>query len=72
MSATAVFECEVDVVRDRDVRPWQARTHHVTVAVEDRPSWSVMENEARNLAAWMCWHVRGNMVTAVRIVGCEL
>lgn len=64
------FDCEVDVVRDRDERPWRARTHYVTVAVADRPSWASMENEARNLAAWMCWHVRGNMVTAVRIVSC--
>lgn len=64
----AIFECEVDVVRERAQRPWRVRTHHVSVAVEDRPSWVRMENEARNLAAWMCWHVRGEIVTAVRIV----
>jgi hypothetical protein len=64
-----IFDLEVDVVRNRDRRPWKARTHFVRVAVEDQPSWSRMENEARNLAAWMCWHVRGNMVTAVRITG---
>jgi hypothetical protein len=69
---TAVFELEVDVVRDRDVRPWRTRTHLVAVAVQDHAWWSVMENEARNLAAWMCWHVRGNMVTAVRIVSVEI
>lgn len=61
-----VFDLEVDVVRERDQRPWRERTHYVTVAVEDN-TWSRMENEARNLAAWMCWHIRGNMVTAVRI-----
>lgn len=67
----AVFDLEVDVVRDRDVHPWRTRTHFVTVAVEDQSSFSRMENEARNLAAWMCWHVRGNMVTAARIVRAE-
>lgn len=66
-----MFDLEVDVVRNRDVRPWRARTHFVRVAVPDQPSWTRMENEARNLAAWMCWHVRGNMVTAVRITGVE-
>lgn len=30
-----------------------------------------MENEARNLAVWMCWHIRGEMVTAVRITGVD-
>lgn len=72
MSDTAVFDCEVDVVRERDARPWRQRTHYVTVAVDEKPSGLATENEARNLAAWMCWHVRGDMVTAVRIVGCEL
>lgn len=67
----AVFEIEVDVVRDRGSRPWRERTHHVSVQVDERPSWMSMENEARNLAAWMCWHVRGNMVTAARIVSVE-
>lgn len=71
MSEPAVFDLEVDVVRRRGHRPWRERTHYVSVAVEDRPSWTCMENEARNLAAWMCWHVRGEMVTAVRIVGVE-
>jgi hypothetical protein len=66
-----VFQLEVDVVADRDRRPWISRRHHVTVLVDDRPSWLCMENEARNLAAWMCWHVRGTMVTAVRIVSVE-
>jgi len=66
-----IFDLEVDVVVDRDVRPWRARTHHVRVAVPDQPGWSRVEQEARNLAAWMCWHVRGNMVTAVRIVDVE-
>jgi hypothetical protein len=65
-----VFDLEVDVVRDRDDKPWKVRTHHVTVGVAE-DTWSRMENEARNLAAWMCWHVRGNMVTAVRIVSVE-
>lgn len=64
------FDLEVDVVRDRGQRPWRERTHHVTVVVAES-SWSRMENEARNLAAWMCWHVRGDMVTAVRIVSVE-
>lgn len=67
-----IFDLEVDVVRERDTRPWRERTHYVQVAVEDRPSLTRAENEARNLAAWMCWHVRGEMVTAVRIVGAEL
>lgn len=71
MSA-AVFDLEVDVVRDRGTRPWRERTHYVTVAVDERPSWLATENEARNLAAWMCWHVRGDMVTAVRIASVEL
>lgn len=68
---SAVFDLEVDVVRDRGQRPWRERTHHVSVAVPEHRSWTCMENEARNLAAWMCWHVRGNMVTAVRIVSVE-
>jgi hypothetical protein len=67
-----VYDLEVDVVRDRAVRPWRERTHYVTVAVDDQPNLTIADNEARNLAAWMCWHVRGNMVTAVRIVRCEL
>lgn len=67
----AIFHMEVDVVRNRDERPWRARTHYVTVAVPEARTWSRMEIEARNLGAWMCWHVRGNMVTAVRIIGCE-
>lgn len=67
-----VFELEVDVVRDRDSRPWRERTHFVTISVDESDSWSRMENEARNLAAWMCWHVRGNMVTAVRIAAVEV
>lgn len=62
----AIFDLEVDVVRQRDVRPWRVHTHHVRLQVEDG-TWTRMENEARNLAAWMCWHVRGDMVTAVRI-----
>ena len=66
------YDLEVDVVRDRDARPWLARTHYVTVAVDDRPSLTSADNEARNLAAWMCWHVRGEMVTAVRIMSVEL
>lgn len=68
----AVFDLEVDVVRDRDQRPWRPRTHYVTVTVPELPTWGHMEREARNLAAWMCWHVRGAMVTAVRIVGVEI
>lgn len=67
-----VYELEVDVVRDRDRRPWTTRTHHVTVAVPDQENLTRADNEARNLAAWMCWHVRGNMVTGVRIIGVEL
>jgi hypothetical protein len=67
-----VYELEVDVVRHRDQRPWVARTHYVTVAVDDQPSLTRADNEARNLAAWMCWHVRGEMVTAARIVSVEL
>ena len=59
-------------MRDRDVRPWRERTHYVTVAVDDRASLTSADIEARNLAAWMCWHVRGSMVTAVRIVAVEL
>ena len=65
-----IFDLEVDVT-DRDVRPWRIRTHYVRLAVPDRPGWSRVEQEARNLAAWMCWHVRGNMVTAVRITDVE-
>lgn len=72
MADLLVFDCEVDVVVDRDRRPWRERTHYVSVLVEERPSWTATENEARNLAAWMCWHVRGNMVTTVRICSVEL
>jgi hypothetical protein len=61
------FDLEVDVVHDRDSRPWIEKTHFVQVVVPEKPSWTATENEARNLAAWMCWHVRGEMVTAVRI-----
>lgn len=71
MSHELVFDLEVDVVRDRNDRPWKEHTHFVRIAVEDRPGWSMVENEARNLAAWMCWHVRGTMVTAVRITSVE-
>lgn len=74
LGATSVvtsFEVEVDVVQDRSTRPWRTRTHYVTVVVEDRPSWSSMEIEARNMAAFMCWGVRGESVDGVRIVGCE-
>lgn len=72
MPASLIFDMEVDVVRKRDVRPWVERTHHVRIAVDDRPSLLCAEQEARNLAAFMCWHVRGEMVTAVRIVSAEL
>lgn len=68
---SACFDLEVDVVQDRSSRPWRERTHHVFVEVPEMPSWTAMENEARNTAAWMCWHIRGEMVTAVRIVGVE-
>jgi hypothetical protein len=67
-----VYELEVDVVRERAIRPWRGRTHYVTVAVDDRPDLTCADNEARNLAAWMCWHVRGEMVTTVRITSVEL
>lgn len=67
-----VYVLEVDVVPDRSSRPWRERTHYVTVAVADRDSLTRADNEARRLAAWMCWHVRGEMVTAVRIVSVEL
>lgn len=72
MSDVLVYDLEVDVVRDRDDRPWRERTHHVRVAVDDRPSLTCADIEARNLAAWMCSHVRGSMVTAVRIMSVEL
>lgn len=69
MPRDLIFDLEVDVVVDRSARPWRPRTHHVRLAVPDDPrGWSRPEIEARNLAAWMCWHVRGDMVTAVRIV----
>jgi hypothetical protein len=68
----ATYEVEVDVVRNRDTRPWKERTHYVSVSVPYSDSWSRMDNEARNLAVWMCWHVRGNMVTAARIVSVEV
>jgi hypothetical protein len=70
-AVSLVYELEVDVVRDRDDRPWRERTHHVTVAVPDQPSLTRADNEARNLATAM-GHARGSMVTAVRIVGCQL
>lgn len=69
---TLVYELEVDVARERPPTARNTRTHHVTVAVDDRPNLTAADNEARNLAAWMCWHVRGPMVTAVRIVSVEL
>jgi len=67
-----IYEVEVDVVRKRDQRPWRERTHYVTVAVDDRENLTCADNEARNLAAWMCWHVRGEMVTGARIVSVEM
>lgn len=72
MVESLIFDMEVDVVRDRSIRPWRERTHHVIIAVADRPSMLSAENEARTMAAFMCWHVRGQMVTAVRIIGAEL
>lgn len=72
MTSLVVFDMEVDVVRERAVRPWVTRTHYVQVGVDDHPSWERLEIEARNVAVWMCWHVRGDMVTAVRITGVEL
>lgn len=66
-----IFDLEVDVARQRPPTPANTRTHHVRVAVADRPGWTRVENEARNLAAWMCWHRLGPMVTAVRIVSVE-
>jgi hypothetical protein len=65
------FQVEVDVVQDRSTRPWTTRTHYVTVAIEDQPSWTRMEIEARTYAAFMCWGVRGESVDGVRIIGCE-
>jgi hypothetical protein len=70
--SSLVYELEVDVVRDRSHRPWIERTHYVTVAVDDRDNLTSADNEARNVAAWMCWHIRGEMVTGARIVSCEL
>lgn len=72
MAQMLIYDLEVDVVRERDTHPWRERTHFVRVAVDDQPSLTRAEIEARNLGAWMCWHIRGEMVTAVRIVGAEL
>lgn len=67
-----IYHLEVDVSRERPPTPRNIRTHYVTVSVDDRPNLTSADNEARNLAAWMVWHVRGPMVTAVRIVEVEL
>jgi len=72
MPSDLIFDLEVDVVVDRGSRPWREQTHHVRLAVADRPSLLRAEIEARNLAAWMVWGVRGDMVTSVRIVGAVL
>lgn len=66
-----IFDMEVDVAHQRPPVPANIRTHFVTLAVADRSSLTSAENEARMLAAQMC-SGRGPMVTAVRIIGCEL
>lgn len=67
-----IFDLEVDVA-DRPLVTGlpRARTHHVRIAVEDRPSLTSAENEARFFATAL-GQVRGDMVTAVRIIGAEL
>lgn len=67
-----IYHLEVDVARERPPTPRNVKTHYVTVAVPDRPNLTSADNEARNLAAWMCWYIRGPMVTAVRIMEVEL
>ncbi len=69
-AATVLFDLEVDVAARRPPTPGNVRTHHVQMAVPDRPGFSRAENEARTLAALM-GAVRGPMVTAVRIVSAE-
>lgn len=64
------FDLEVDV-SDRPLAGARVRTHHVRIAVEDRPSLARAENEARFFAAAM-GQARGDMVTAVRITGAEI
>ena len=68
----AVFDLEVDVVRDRLSRPWAIHTHHVTIPVADDISPSRQENLARTLAVGMVASARGEIVTAVRIISAEL
>jgi len=72
MPSDLIYDLEVDVVVDRSSRPWRERTHHVRLAIPDQPSLTRAEIEARNLAAWMVWGVRGDLVTTVRIVGAVL
>lgn len=67
-----IYDLEVDVVRRRDERPWRERTHYVRLVVDEQDNLTRADNEARNLAVWMCWHVRGDMVTGARIVSVEL
>ena len=67
---TVLFDLEVDVAVQRPPTPANTRTHHVQVAVPDSPGFTRAENQARTLAALMCYR-RGPMVTAVRIVTAE-
>jgi hypothetical protein len=66
-----IFDMEVDVAIARPPIPANIRTTFMRIAVEDHPSWSRVENEARNTAALMA-HRHGEIVTAVRIVGAEV
>jgi hypothetical protein len=67
-----IYDLEVDVVQDRSTRPWRLSTHHVRLAVADRASLTSADNEAREMAALMCWGVRGESVDGVRITSVEL
>lgn len=72
MSDSLIYDLEVDVARQRPPTAANTKTHYVRLAIEDRESLTCADNEARNFAAWMCWHRHGPMVTAVRIISVEL
>lgn len=67
----AVFQMDVDIAVRRPPIPANTVTINSIVPVEDRPSITSMENEARTTAALMAM-VWGPMVIDVRIVRAEL
>lgn len=67
MPHTFVYGLEVDVAVRRPAYGRNIVTHGVVVAIEDQPSLTRADNEARRTAAYMCWN-KGPVVTATRII----